>query len=198
MAASGMPKGAKKKNPSFDDKSPTVITTGPIADKGQLVLTKGNEMPRRCPLCNSEDVVDPVELSIRRESKQMGGVSGLVKSGIDMAAGWNYTGPVNVSVYFCQAHRNRFRNWILTGVATMAACGLYLLIALLIFDKNRPRGNVDVMVAVVGAFVGLLIVEIFRQNPALAWFKPRRFVDRAVWVKGASRKFLESLPTTDE
>ncbi len=155
-------------------------------------------MPRRCPLCNSEDVVEPVELSLRRESKEMGGVSGLAKAGIDKLAGWNYTGPVDVSVSFCQRHRGRFRNRIITGLAIAAAGLIYLLIAWLVHDRNQPRnGWIDVIVAVVGAFAGIVMIEIFRQNPALSWFKPRRFVDRKVWVTGACRPFLDSLPTLD-
>lgn len=170
---------------------------GIYADGNQLVITEGNELPPRCPLCNSEDVVEPLELSIRRESKEMGGLSRMVKAGIDKLSGWNYTGPVAISVRFCQRHRHRFRNRILIGLAITAACLLYLAVAWIRFDKNAPHDSsiAIVAVAIMGAIGGVAMVEKHRQNPALSWFKPKRFIDRTVWVTGPCRPFLDSLPS---
>jgi hypothetical protein len=169
---------------------------GPYRDGDKLVITEGEKMPKRCPKCNSKEVDEPKELSIRRESKEMGGVSGMIKAGMDKASGWKYTGPVSVSVYFCQRHKNKFRNRIYFGGAIIIACAIWATVIYLQFDKaKQPQGiGMDFFAAIGGVIVGFIVVMIPAQNPALVWFKPKRFVDRTVWVQGACKAFLESLP----
>jgi hypothetical protein len=168
--------------------------SGAFCDGNKLMMVEGCEMPRRCPVCNSEEVFESTELTLSRETKEMGGVSGLIKAGADALAGWDYTGPVEVSVYFCDRHRNRFRNRLITAVGILAASLLYLLFAYF-WHKNRPGGEYyDVIAAVIGAIGATVMLAIWGKSPALVWFKPRRFVDRTVWVTGACRPFLESLP----
>jgi hypothetical protein len=172
--------------------------SGAFCDGNKLVMVEGCEMPRRCPVCNSEDVYESTDLTLARETKEMGGISGLIKASADALAGWDYTGPVEVSVYFCHRHRNRFRNRLIAAGVVLAAAVLYLAVAYF-WHKNRPGGEYyDVIAAVIAALGATVMLAIWGKSPALVWFKPRRFVDRTVWVTGACRSFLASLPRTGQ
>jgi hypothetical protein len=174
---------------------PTAIS-GVYADGDKLVMVEGCEMPHRCPVCNSEEVFETVELNLRRDSKEMGGISGMIKAGADVLAGWNYTGPVSVAVYFCERHRVRFRNRLILSAAISLASVAYLVYVYLRFGGWEPNAgpSYDVVAAVVGTIGGVVMILVYAQSPARVWFRPRRFVDRTVWVSGACREFLESLP----
>lgn len=169
------------------------VAGGAYCDGSKLVLVEGEGMPRRCPICNSDDVSETTDLSIERGTKEMGGVSGMVKAGMDLVGGWNYTGPVEVSVYFCDRHRARFRNRLILASVILLISALYLVVAYL---RYKPDSEFyDVLVAVIGAATGVVMLLTYAKSPALAWFKPYKFVDRTVWVTGAGRPFLDSLPS---
>lgn len=169
---------------------------GVFRDGDKLVMVEGCTMPRRCPICNSEEVDYTTDLTIERETKEMGGISGMIKAGIDKVSGWNYTGPVDVQVYFCDRHSGRFRRKLIGGAIVAGVSILYLVYRYQTSGPHDPNASIplDVIGGVVGAVGGIVAIAIFAKSPALAWFKPRRFVDRTVWVDGACRQFLETLP----
>lgn len=160
----------------------------------KLVMIEGCKMPERCAICNAEDVTDTVHLTLSRQSKQMTGISGILQAGIDKLSGWNYTGPVEVEVNFCQSHSRRFVIRMAFAVLICILSFIYLGVRYQ-FSKHDPNAAVplDVVAGIVGAVGGLTAIGLTAKNPDGCWFRPQRFDDRTVWVSGAGSRFLDSL-----
>src|SRR5215208_938281 len=101
------------------------MSAGPHRDGYLLVVEEGVEMPRRCPKCNAEAADAPmwVRFIARRGA---GGGQKLVIAIADHVRGWNYTGPVDVEMYFCPTHRARKAQFGIAFVVMIAVGGLMM------------------------------------------------------------------------
>ncbi len=169
---------------------------GAYRDAGRLVLVEGMPMPQRCPICNSEDVVEPVAVVLDTQRKKAG-ISAAIGSAFEKLKGWKYTGPVAVELYFCKTHRWRGLYRCLIGLV-MALSGLGYLAYVLSVTDLRNAGNQSLSIATIASLIaligGFVVLMIPLYDPASVWFKPYKFWDRAVWVTGAGTAFLRSLP----
>jgi hypothetical protein len=79
----------------------------------------------------------------------------------------------------------------------MALAAAYLFIRYRIggareFDPSQV--SIYSVVAVLAAITGLGIALAAAYEPTKLWFKTNKCYDRLVWVKGAGKKFLNTLP----
>jgi hypothetical protein len=159
-------------------------------DGHQLVLIHGCTSPHRCILCNG-----PAARTIwyRFDDRRAPGVvHGLVADAINSIRGRNYTGPVDVQIHFCDWHL-KIRRWFLI------ACILVFLVGagLLPYAKKYHPGNNDffimipTLLMILGGGVAFgLVTKMFTIWSITA----KRFEDRIVWINGAGKSFLSSLP----
>jgi hypothetical protein len=172
------------------------IKGGPYRDGDKLVIPQGADMPPCCPICNSPVVEEPITLRFEAQRPE-GGLTGAIAAGIERLGGWRYTGPVSVDVPFCKWHRNQKFRQIIIGAALFAAAVLYLVITFWgvnIKEVAHQGPGVGTIIGFILVLTGLIYGLSAWQESSTSWFKTEGFVDRAVWVTGACKSYLKSLP----
>jgi hypothetical protein len=163
-------------------------SAGVYRDGDCFVVTEGAPMPARCPVCNSPDVADPLEVRFA-EPRKRGLIKDAVAAGMVHLRGWNYTGPVVVQVSFCAKHRAR-RTYLLIAGLLLIVIG----VAAFCTELNMKNKGPVAIIGIVAAMLGLIGTFATLSGALNPWFKAKRFDDRTVWAKGACPAFLDALP----
>jgi hypothetical protein len=101
-----------------------------------------------------------------------------------------------VSVGLCPVHRAaRRRNIAIAWFLSLLGLGLMIAVPALLADVRGPDAYAYKVMGVLGGVAVLLIGLIFGAAGAPV-VSPRRIDDRYVYLRGAGRAFLESLPRT--
>jgi hypothetical protein len=178
---------------------------GMYRDNGNLVVVEGAVFLGRCVICNKESDRDVVVCTFKREQKshyiEVAAVQTLARAAGDLLTGSRYTGPVQAPIPMCSWHRNRRLRRIGFGFATMLLAVVYLLIRYWIVGGHElsalqiPISSIFVIIA---AIVGLIVASAALANPTGVWFRATKYYDRLVWLQGAGREFLRTLPGIEE
>ncbi len=163
---------------------------GAWRDGELLVVRNGATLPKPCPKCNAEAIESPIKLKIVRPQGE-GFIGAAVADAIDQYKGSTYVGPIHVRVFFCPRHRRLRRVLLIICLACIVLGAGGAAVCLLIDPKDGLSGAVFFPVVVaLGGFAGIL-ATLNGENP---WFKPKRFNQEYVWLKGACVKYLNNLP----
>src|SRR5262249_13864007 len=87
------------------------------------------------------------------------------------------------------------------GVGTMVLAGAYLLIRYSIGGAREfevLQISIPTGLAILAALVGLTIPWASLVDRSQRWVKPTKYPDRLVWVRGAGRVFLQTLPRIED
>jgi hypothetical protein len=174
------------------------MNTGPYRDGHLLVVEEGMAMPPRCPKCNAPAADEPLPVRfIARRGNGLG--QKLVVAIADRVRGWNYTGPVDVDMYFCPRHRARKQQWAVAFILMIAIGGLITALSIAsgskpfnqLPDTEKAFRTVGVALFMIGVLCGVMMMG----GHFSPWrFVPKHFDDREVWVDGVSQEFLGTLP----
>lgn len=182
----------------MDEHAPSAVE-GLYRDAGKLVVQEGAVFPDRCVICNREADAEPIDLIFERKKShyvEAWAVQSIAMAATDLVTGAKYTGPVQVTFPFCSAHRNK-RLWrCCIGGGLMALGAGYLLVRYL-RGAHRFDDLVFSLESVIAFFVGVVGIGITVEaafDPARVWFRTKKFYDRYVWLEGAGREFLSTLP----
>jgi hypothetical protein len=176
------------------------VVEGLFRDGGRLVIQEGAEFPERCVVCNKAREGEPLRFTFKREKShylEVRALQTLAAAASDLLKGAKYTGPVQARIPFCSWHRRKRLRRFHAGTATMALAAAYLLIR---YMTGGPVGaqvlaiSIDSAIVILVAIAGLGVVLAAAYDPARVWFKTTKFHDRLVWVEGAGREFLNTLP----
>src|SRR5688572_26481754 len=141
-----------------------LMTDGPYRDGDLLVVDEGAALPVRCPVCNGEAEGEPLSVRFITRRGENGVQRALLKLN-DIARGWNYTGPVDVSMHFCAAHRGR-RKQAAVALGVVLAVGAALTpFAVLYGSKDTPVLNGAAGLPVIVGVMGLVMLAGGHLNP---------------------------------
>ncbi len=124
-------------------------------------------------------------------------VEAVARAAADKVTGTRYTGPVTAAVALCARHRRR--PFVRAGIC--ATTGAAATVSYMYLAPMIGTGEFDLYQATfkaVTGFVGfcaVLIGFLSLFDRTSVWFTPTGYFDRYVWVKGAGRAFLATLPT---
>ncbi|MDR3633346.1 MAG: hypothetical protein P4L84_05870 [Isosphaeraceae bacterium] len=173
---------------------------GVYRDAGKLVIQDGAVFPDRCVICNEECDSEPIELTFKRVKShyiEVAALQSVATAAVDLLKGAKYTGPIDATIPFCSWHRNaRLRRlWIGGGLIALAAAYLFIRYLRGAHKFEELVFSLDSVIAIFGGVGGIGIAAEAAYNPTSVWFKSKKFYDRFVWVEGAGRAFLSTLPT---
>lgn len=166
------------------------IVTEPKRDGTYIVVRDGTTLPARCAVCNKEASGGPIEISF--DDQRRGGLIGAaVAEAVNAAKGSYYTGPVNVRFHLCKAHRAGARYVWFALFVLLIAGGVGAIYCNTLRGDSRELG----LALSVGGAIGVLATMFGLLTGLLhTWsFKPAKFNDRLVWLKGSKEAFLQSL-----
>jgi hypothetical protein len=173
---------------------------GLFRDGGKLVFREGARFPDRCVNCDKPCDGEVVAFVFERRKSHyidVAAVQTVANAAVDLVKGGRYTGPVHAAIPLCPWHRKRRWRHIGVGAGLMALVGAYLLIRYAIGGAREfepSQMSIYTWVALFMAVLGLGIVSAASYDPTNLWFKVSKFHDRLVWIQGAGREFLNTLP----
>jgi hypothetical protein len=183
---------------------------GLYRDAGKLVIREGARFPDRCVICNKPCDGDLVDFTFGRETSHyidVAAVQAVTRAAVDLVKGSRYTGPVQAAIPLCSWHRNRrlLRLGVGLGITLLAA--VFLLIGYAIVGAAEFGGSgeyglfqipISTVIAVLAGLVGLAIALSALVDATKIWFRPTRYDGRFVWIDGAGREFLRTLPMIED
>ena len=174
------------------------MAQGPYREGNLMVVEEGCGMPSRCPKCNADAAEEP--MSVRFISRRGAGLQRVVVAIADHVRGWNYTGPVDVDMYFCPAHRARKSQYGIAFFAMIVVGGILFALtsgsASVPMDQVSPAEAGARLVGFILVAIGVMCGVMMMGGHFSPWhFTARHFNDRQVWVGGVSPAFLKALPT---
>lgn len=168
------------------------IYNGPWRDGEFLVVHERTSMPKRCPVCNGASTDESLRVAF--SSGRKGGLIGNAVAAVhDKMKKWQYTGVVGTEIYFCAAHRSKRLYFYLASLAMAIAGGLILALFGQAFKEGEPP-SVATFIGIILVALGIFVVFAVASGRLSVWFKPIRFWNRLVWLKGVDPQFLKDLP----
>jgi hypothetical protein len=173
---------------------------GVYRDGGKLVVREGTQLPDRCVICNKECDGAPMRFTFGRlwmGYVELAAIQTVANAASDLVTGTRYSGPVHTEIPLCPWHRRRRLRRLGAGLGILAIAAAYLFIRYSIggaaeFSIFRmPILNIIViLVGIVG--IAFILHAVFDRTRV--WFRAAKYYDRFVWLKGAGKSFLRTLP----
>jgi hypothetical protein len=177
---------------------------GLYRDGGHLVIREGARFPDQCVICNKLCDGTSVDFTFGRTQShyvEVAAVEAVARAASDLLKGGRYTGPVQAAIPLCTWHRSRRLLLIGCGVAVAAVAAGFLLVRYAIggaaeFDVLQI--SLASVIAIAAVVVGLTVAWVGLVERTKVWFKPVKYHDRFVWVKGAGLGFLRELTRIED
>jgi hypothetical protein len=131
---------------------------------------------------------------------ELAAAQAIANTAVDLVKGTRYTGPVPVAIPLCSWHRKRrlVRFGIGLGIMALAAAVLLYRYSIAGADEFSVfRISIYSIVAIVVALVGIaLTLSVF--DTSRLWFRATKYYDRFVWLQGAGKDYLHTLPKIED
>src|SRR5262249_19192643 len=147
---------------------------------------------------------EPLTFTFRRERAhyiEVAAVQAVAHMTEDLLKGARNTAPVEQPYQMGSCHGNRRLLRIGAGLGLPGLPAPFLLIRYAIGGANEFdvfRISIYSVIAIVAALIGIAIALAGLLDSTKLWFKPTKYFGRFVWLAGAGREFLRTLPELEE